>query len=64
MKRLDLVVGPNGAGKSTFIALTLGPLLPGSVVVNADESPNSGGRRILRRTPTTLPRLPPPPDRH
>lgn len=37
MKRLDLVVGPNGAGKSTFIALTLGPLLPGSVVVNADE---------------------------
>ncbi|BBZ76003.1 ATPase [Mycolicibacterium anyangense] len=37
MKRLDLVVGPNGAGKSTFIALTLGPLLPGSVVVNADD---------------------------
>jgi predicted ABC-type ATPase len=37
MNRLDLVVGPNGAGKSTFIALTLGPLLPGSVVVNADE---------------------------
>ena len=37
MNRVDLVVGPNGAGKSTFIAFTLGPLLPGSVVVNADE---------------------------
>lgn len=37
MKRLDLVVGPNGAGKSTFIAFTLSPLLPGSLVVNADE---------------------------
>jgi predicted ABC-type ATPase len=37
MNRLDLVVGPNGAGKSTFIAFTLAPLLPGSVVVNADE---------------------------
>lgn len=37
MERLDVVVGPNGAGKSTFIALTLAPLLPGSVVVNADE---------------------------
>lgn len=37
MDRLDLVVGPNGAGKSTFIALTLAPLLPGSLVVNADE---------------------------
>jgi predicted ABC-type ATPase len=37
MIRLDLVVGPNGAGKSTFVALTLGPLLPGSVFVNADE---------------------------
>lgn len=37
MKRLDLVVGPNGAGKSTFIALVLAPLLPGSVIVNADE---------------------------
>ncbi len=37
MKRLDLVVGPNGAGKSTFVELTLAPLLPGSVVVNADE---------------------------
>ena len=37
MRRLDLVVGPNGAGKSTFIAFTLAPLLPGSVVVNADE---------------------------
>ncbi|OCB46353.1 ATPase [Mycobacterium malmoense] len=37
MKRLDLVVGPNGAGKSTFIAFTLAPLLPRSVLVNADE---------------------------
>lgn len=37
MRRLDLVVGPNGAGKSTFIAFTLAPLLPGSVIVNADE---------------------------
>ncbi|MDQ2797565.1 MAG: zeta toxin family protein [Actinomycetota bacterium] len=37
MNRIDLVVGPNGAGKSTFIALTLAPLLPGSVVVNADQ---------------------------
>jgi predicted ABC-type ATPase len=37
MKRLDLVVGPNGAGKSTFVELTLAPLLPGSVFVNADE---------------------------
>lgn len=37
MNRLDLVVGPNGAGKSTFIAFTLAPLLPQSVVVNADE---------------------------
>lgn len=37
MRRLDLVVGPNGAGKSTFIAFTLAPLLPGSLVVNADE---------------------------
>jgi predicted ABC-type ATPase len=37
MKRLDLVVGPNGAGKSTFVELTLGPLLPKSVFVNADE---------------------------
>ena len=37
MNRLDLVVGPNGAGKSTVIAFTLAPLLPGSVVVNADE---------------------------
>jgi predicted ABC-type ATPase len=37
VRRLDLVVGPNGAGKSTFVALTLAPLLPGSVVVNADE---------------------------
>ena len=37
MKRLDLVAGPNGAGKSTFVELTLAPLLPGSVFVNADE---------------------------
>src|ERR1700730_474307 len=37
MNRLDLVVGPNGAGKSTFTAFTLAPLLPRSVVVNADE---------------------------
>lgn len=37
MKRLDLVVGSNGAGKSTFIELTLAPLLPRSVYVNADE---------------------------
>jgi predicted ABC-type ATPase len=37
MKRLDLIVGPNGAGKSTFVELTLGPLLRGSVFVNADE---------------------------
>jgi predicted ABC-type ATPase len=37
MNRLDLVVGPNGAGKSTFIAFTVSPLLPGSLVVNADE---------------------------
>jgi predicted ABC-type ATPase len=36
MKRLDLVVGPNGAGKSTFVELTLAPLLPGSLFVNAD----------------------------
>ncbi|MET0475854.1 MAG: zeta toxin family protein [Mycobacterium sp.] len=37
MNRLDLIVGPNGAGKSTFVELTLAPLLPGSVFVNADE---------------------------
>ena len=37
MHRLDLVVGPNGAGKSTFVRLTLHPLLPASVFVNADE---------------------------
>lgn len=37
MKRLDLVIGPNGAGKSTFVAITLAPLLPRSVFVNADE---------------------------
>jgi len=37
MNRLDLVVGPNGAGKSTFIGFILSPLLPGSLVVNADE---------------------------
>jgi predicted ABC-type ATPase len=37
MNRLDLVAGPNGAGKSTFVELTLAPLLPASVFVNADE---------------------------
>lgn len=37
MNRLDLVVGSNGAGKTTFVELTLAPLLPGSVFVNADE---------------------------
>jgi predicted ABC-type ATPase len=37
VRRLDLVIGPNGAGKSTFVALTLAPLLTGSVFVNADE---------------------------
>ena len=37
MNRLDLVVGPNGAGKSTFVEFTLAPLLPGGVLVNADE---------------------------
>jgi len=37
VNRLDLVVGPNGAGKSTFVELTLAPLLPASVFVNADE---------------------------
>jgi len=37
VSRLDLAVGPNGAGKSTFVELTLAPLLPGSVFVNADE---------------------------
>lgn len=37
MNRIDLVVGLNGAGKSTFVALTLALLLPGSVVVYADE---------------------------
>ncbi|WP_024793953.1 zeta toxin family protein [Tomitella biformata] len=37
MKRLDLIVGSNGAGKSTFVQITLGPLLPRSVFVNADE---------------------------
>jgi predicted ABC-type ATPase len=37
MNRLDLVVGPNGSGKSTFVELTLAPLLPASVFVNADE---------------------------
>ncbi|NLV80965.1 MAG: AAA family ATPase [Rhodococcus sp.] len=36
MRRLDLIVGPNGAGKSTFVELSLAPLLPGSVFVNAD----------------------------
>jgi len=37
VRRLDLVVGSDGAGKSTFIELTLAPLLPGIVYVNADE---------------------------
>lgn len=37
MLRLDVVVGPNGAGKSTFVRLTLAPLVPESVFVNADE---------------------------
>ena len=37
MNRLDIVVGPNGAGKSTFVELTLAPLLPRSVFVNADQ---------------------------
>jgi predicted ABC-type ATPase len=37
MNRLDVIAGPNGAGKSTFVELTLAPLLPGSVFVNADE---------------------------
>lgn len=37
MRRADLVVGSNGAGKSTFVEQTLGPLLPRSVFVNADE---------------------------
>jgi predicted ABC-type ATPase len=37
VNRLDLVVGPNGAGKSTFVELTLAPLMPASVFVNADE---------------------------
>lgn len=37
MKRLDLVVGQDGAGKSSFVALTLAPILRGSVLVNADE---------------------------
>lgn len=44
MKRLDLVVGSNGAGKSTFIELTLAPLVPRSVYVNADEI-------VMRRWP-------------
>lgn len=37
MSRLDLVVGPNGAGKSTFVRYTLGPTIPWSAFVNADE---------------------------
>jgi predicted ABC-type ATPase len=37
VNRLDLVAGPNGAGKATFVELTLAPLLPQSVFVNADE---------------------------
>ncbi|WP_070379544.1 zeta toxin family protein [Rhodococcus sp. WMMA185] len=36
MRRLDLVVGPNGAGKSAFVEQRLAPLLPASVLVNAD----------------------------
>lgn len=36
MKRLDLVIGPNGSGKSTFVELSLAPILPSSVFVNAD----------------------------
>lgn len=36
MRRLDLIVGPNGSGKSTFVELSLAPLLPRSVFVNAD----------------------------
>ena len=36
MRRLDLIVGPNGSGKSTFVELSLAPLLPCSVFVNAD----------------------------
>ena len=35
--RLDLVVGPNGAGKSTFVRLTLAPVRPGVMFVNADD---------------------------
>lgn len=35
--RLDVVAGPNGAGKSTFIRLILTALVPGSVVVDADQ---------------------------
>jgi predicted ABC-type ATPase len=35
--RLDLVVGPNGAGKSTFVRLTLAPVRPGVMLVNADD---------------------------
>ena len=55
MNRLDLVVGPNGAGKSTFVELTLAPLLPGSVFVNADEiarrrwPDDPAGARLRRR---------------
>jgi predicted ABC-type ATPase len=37
MNLLDLVAGPSGAGKCTFVELILGPLLSGSVFVNADE---------------------------
>ncbi len=51
MNLLDLVVGPNRAGKSTFVELTLAPLLPGSVFVNADEL-------ARQQYPTTLPRMP------
>jgi predicted ABC-type ATPase len=37
MNLLDLLAGPSGAGKCTFVELILGPLLSGSVFVNADE---------------------------
>lgn len=34
--RLDLIVGCNGAGKSSLVEVILQPLLPASVLVNAD----------------------------
>lgn len=37
MHRVDLVVGPNGSGKTTFVEHFLAPLLPRSLLVNADE---------------------------